>query len=52
MPEALSTAVTTMLGLVASVFEAIIDNPVLVLFLAGSIIGTAIGIFRGLKSSV
>lgn len=49
---ALTGAVTTMLGLVSTVFTAIIDNPVLLLFLATSVIGSAIALFRGLRQSV
>ncbi len=33
-------------------FDQIVDNPVLMLFLAGSLIGVGIGIFRGLRSAV
>ncbi len=45
----ITTGVTAILGVMTTTITAITANPILVLFLAGSIIGLAVGIFRKLK---
>lgn len=51
-----ATELTTAVGDVFSVmnlsFDEIVSNPILMLFLAGSVIGLGIGIFKGLRSAV
>lgn len=50
--QALMTGVTDVFSVVNQVFTQITSNWVLTLFLAASVIGLGIGIFRGLRRSV
>lgn len=47
--SAIGSGVTELMGYVSTMLTTITGNSVLVLFLAGSVLGTAIGIFRKLK---
>ena len=47
--EAITTAITTLLGLAGTVLETILANQVLALFFAIGILGAIIGVVRKLK---
>lgn len=49
--EAITGGVTSLGTVVTSVFGMITDNPLLVVFLAAGLIGTAIGVFKKLKGA-
>lgn len=48
----LTTAVGDVFGVMNLSFDQIVSNPILMLFLGGSVIGLGIGIFKGLRSAV
>lgn len=52
MTEAITTAVSEVFTLMGTCFTSITSNPILTLFLAGSLIGVGIGAFAKLRSVV
>jgi hypothetical protein len=47
--EAIKTAMTTAVSFMTSAFEAMTSNPYLVIFLAVTMIGVGVGVFRKLR---
>lgn len=52
MTETLTSGITDVFTIMGTAFTNIMSNPILVLFLAGSLIGVGIGAFRKLRSAV
>lgn len=46
--EAITTAITALLGIVSTMLDAIIGNPVLAVIFAGGFVGVAISVLRKL----
>lgn len=45
----ITTAVTSIMGVVSTVITTVTENPILLVFFASGVVGIAIGIVRGLK---
>lgn len=52
MTEAITTGVTSAVGLVGTAFDAITSNAVLCIFLGAALVRVGMSIFRSMKSSV
>lgn len=48
--EALTTGISSLFTVMGTAFTQALSNEYIVLFMAASVIGVAIGVFRGLRS--